>query len=711
MLSASSDDVRQLHLVIEEQERDLKLLVETAGLAGEEFTAATVTKKARQILNQAKAETSATKPMLNAAIDSFSHSAMLHEKAERLKERRGHADRLHADFVFFCEKCLTIPYRPGMNADFPDGGFGPMILTDGQKRVMYVMITILLVEGKPLRVIILKSRQLGNTTLLLAFATWLMVKYPHYHVMLIIDKGPHARTKRNTVVSWLDHIYDEFHDVFEDCKIKKGGRGEKQLELDNGSMMFFESAEAPNPGTSEMIHFLIESEKPKWPAGRAEQVRTSVIPGIPRAKMTVHVDESTAHGVGPFKRKWDRVATTKQSETDVVPIFLPWYISLEYAEVPPPHCYDRDGSFIYLDDDEELRDYDAEQDRELDESEYAEKYGLSVEQVYFRRKKIKVDFDGVRSSFDQEYPTTPDHAYRLFQMGFFGARLLKYIEDQTENAEPHMVGFLSDAGGYTDVSRPILTTQVAPVFTENRRGNTYIRELPCVGEEYFIGADTAEGKAIVDEDGREDPDYNCFAVKNAYGRTVAYHISRIKPEHAWFDLLLLAIFYNMAWVNGERNNTGLTLLAFFWLTGYPNNVILPKPVGAPAIERTWTFVSGANRGPILNKYRSSVTADPSRMFCFDAEECPRKQYPNFVINTKTGKPEAASGFHDDIVFGDAHADVARRWRFGDYIVSEVHTPPPPVDDSLNVDQTWADEVVEQQGGFMLEDTDFIHMGW
>ena len=697
----TASERQQIIATLTVSRQDLKTLEDIAGMTKHEAGAAARVKHVeKSTTNRAKAQASnfRKQSLVKAAENTSSASGEV--KVEEID-----AGRLTRDFVYFCEKCLVITYRPGMNKDNPFGGFGPMILSEAQIRVMAVLIRILLVLGKPLRGQILKTRQLGNTTLLLAFAVWLMITHPHYHVMLIIDKNSHNKTKRNMVVAWLDYIQENFKHVFPNAFIKKGGRGEKMLELENGSKMFFESAESPNPGTSEMIHFLIESEKPKWPDGRAELVRTSVIPGIPRAPMTVHIDESTAHGIDPFKRKWDRNTTAAKGSTDVVCIFLPWNISNEYREEPAEDCWDAKDRFIYLDDDAELNDYDEDLDRELVESEFAAKYKLAPDQVFWRRNKIKSDFDGDRGGFDQEYPITPSHAYRRYQLGFFPATVHKYLKDNTGEI-PYEVGTMLDSNGYADVSRPTLYSALKPLFSSDRRGDLYVRERPKPGMEYFVGADTAEGKVVLDDFGRDDPDYTIFSIKNKYGKTVALYISRVRAEHAWFDLVLIAMWYNMAWVNGEKNNTGLSLLSQFWLTGYPRNLISALPKGAPVRDRAWTYTSSKNRNPMLVALRRSISTDPSRLFAVDIEESPLRQYCNFITNSKTGKVQAASGFHDDIPMGEALAEECRKWKLGAAYTADMMVEQPAVPAKEPV---WADEVVELHGGFRIEDTDFYDM--
>jgi hypothetical protein len=563
-------------------------------------------------------------------------------------------ERMLADFVYWCEHGIKVPYRPGMNKDFPNGGFGQLILTEGQKSVIAVYIRVLLIEERPLRTQTLKTRQLGNTTLLLAFALWLMMIRSHYHVMIIIDKDAHAATKRMMVVGWIDSLSRAFS-VFPG--LKSGGKGDKCLILENGSMIFFESAQSPNPGTSEMLHMLIESEKPKWPKGRARQINESVTPGIPLAPFTAHIDESTAKGQEAFYRKWKRFES--HPSDDMIQIFLPWYISDEYTLRPTNVNYDEDNNFIYMNGNSELSDYDDDAETEISEEEYSKKYGLSHGQTLWRRVKILGQFEGQRAGFDQEYPTTPDHAYRATQIAFFSTKMIGIARKEETPLTRYSI---RDVRRYADTTRVCQYTEVYPEVEPDNKGNLFIREHPVSGVTYFVGCDIAEGKVVVDESGNDDPDYTVFCVKREDGVTVAMYIDRVRPEESWLILLLIGLYYNNAWVNGERNNCGATLLAFFWLTGYRYIVIDLQPASRPPKDRAWIVV-GANRDHLLRLLRRSYRDNPDRIMKFsNNKENPVAQMASFIERTdgsKAGRPEAAPGCHDDIIFAEANCEAGR----------------------------------------------------
>lgn len=603
-------------------------------------------------------------------------------------------DRLHVDFIYFCRHALRIPYRPGMSSHCPEGGFGPFVLTSAQEKFVALMIDHLLVKRLPLRLILLKSRQLGCTTLLLAFWVWLMLTHDHFHVMLIIDKDKHNLTKREMVVSWLEYIGSKF-----ECFPSIRKREEKILFFSNGSKFFFESAESPNPGTSEMIHVLHESEKPKWPNGRAAQVEESVTPGLPTGPMTIHVDESTAQGIDDFFIKWDRTVRGKGSGggLQVLPIFLPWMVSREYT-IPAP------DDFTFLNDDDELGDTiyaeDTGEETLLTEQTYAELYGLTIDQVYWRRQKIKDTFKGVRQSFDQEYPTTPSHAWRHVRSGFFSTTLLRTIGAKYLK-KPVFVGNIEDLRGYTDVHTVCLVSLLKPRLVSDPHGALWIYEHPQLHLEYFLGMDVSEGKMATNEHGEQEPDSTVFHVEDQDGFTVAVWKTTLKPEEAWLPLCLLGLYFNAAWINGERNGPGLVVLKNFVRTGYPRPLVNAKPEGRSYEDRMWTTIGPGNRETLLIQLRAEIAKNPARV----CDATLLDEMHTFVRRT-TGRLvryEAAPGKHDDVLFGRLHSTIARIWRFGAQQVEQGQVPAPDPVQAIN-------RIIEANDQFKLTDTDLFGEG-
>lgn len=96
--------------------------------------------------------------------------------------------------------------------------------------------------------------------------------------------------------------------------------------------------------------------------------------------------ETTANGIGNLAHEMWQDAI--RGIGDYAPIFMPWYWMPEYARAVP-------------------EDFDPTQE----EAQLQEVYGLTLEQIYWRRSKITNDFRGDSGLFAQEYPANPEEAF------------------------------------------------------------------------------------------------------------------------------------------------------------------------------------------------------------------------------------------------------------------------------------------------------------
>lgn len=682
-----------LSLQLEDAERDVKLVIKSLQEAGfkAEWTALEkygarrflqeIGKSIKSVLDQDYKEPRKHQPVKTKGSNPLDFSPKAHEQ-ERLTEAQGdvsdveHHQRLNRDALYFIETCLKIDYRPGMNPAFPNGGSGLLYLNDAQRLLLTEMIHDLLVDRIPVRYIILKARQMGCTTVLLAFQFWLTLILPGFRVLFIIDKNKHNLTKKEMVFRWYREVLREHTTSFRHnntaLTISSMDQTMGIVILSNGSMFMFESAESRNPGSSERTSSLHCSEAPKWPEGRDQFVEASIKPTLPTAPFTMHVNESTAEGVGKFKRDWARAE--KGEEHGYKAIFIPWFFSGEYA-------MEHSRTFTFWDNDAELNDTDPDTGLDISESEYAKKYQLSTQQIAWRRSQIKQTFGGDRILFDQEYPTTPAHAWRSVSTHYFPMRLLKSLEGNLP--KPVFVGKVRNQT-ILQHTLPVLWNTVHPVLTPSGTSDSelIILEYPDPKKTYFLGGDLCEGKAIVDDKGSLDPDWTVFPIHDEKGKCVARWRGRLLPEEAWVPLLLLGVYYNNAWICVERNGPGNTLWSWFIQTAYPRNVVMPEPKGRPYTDRAWVNV-GKNRDEFLADLRTLYVNNPQAIM--DAVHL--KECFTFIKNSKTGKAEAEPGAHDDIITSDMLAEFARLFILGKsaYAVPQPEKPVnyDPTRDPLN----------------------------
>lgn len=569
--------------------------------------------------------------------------------------------RLMFDFIY-AAIFYKVDYRPGMQKNCKDMS-GPLLLTEAQKKIIGALYQLAFIEQKPVRVIILKSRQLGCTTLLLAFAIWLCVTRPGFKVFFIIDKDDHLVLKRKNIISWIEGLSSLAQGM---PRVMKGGRGQKIIQLDNGSALLMDSSKSPNPGTSEMVHMLITSEETKWTMGRPEQVKASVFPTIPDTQNSFIIRESTANGSSLFGRDWVKAVRGKG---DFIPIFVPWFLSDEYAsQNDPSRSHAELKPFDYESDYSDV-DFDADVDgREITEKEYQRKYGLSDDQLRWRRRKI--DELASRALFDQEYPTTWRHAFRFTGMGYFPAKLVEMLDSVSLN--PLLTGSILHESDEKIPAQAFHYSLLRPILERDPSGPLRVWQRPIVGMEYFLAVDCAEGITTPTDEG-EDPDFTVITVMDRDGNIVAQWKDRIKPEETWVPLCLLGVWYNHGRIGGELNNAG-SLLFQVRCSGYPHLLVHPDRgnTGRSIEDRTWTRVDRGNRNPILQAFRASLVEKPDRCRSASlASEC-----STFIIN-KQGKPCAAVGFHDDEVMSAVHAEYNRQVSLG--LWKKVEQAPPEPD--------------------------------
>ena len=242
--------------------------------------------------------------------------------------------------------------------------------------------------GLPVRIIVLKGRQLGISTITEAILfLWAFLHPGSYNLILSLEKGDsqylYEMTKRYWELGPFSTLYKTKYNT------KEG------LVLDDpiGSTIRVATANKDEVGRGSTIQGCHGSEVSRW----GDQTDT-IIPGlgkaIPGEHGTIWVLESTANGVGGFF--YDTWQAAMSGESDFIPVFFPWYLH---------HDYELAGhNLTYADLDDE--------ERRVVEHLLAE--GIEPERVLpklaWRRREISKTPRGI-DGFHEEFPLTPDEAF------------------------------------------------------------------------------------------------------------------------------------------------------------------------------------------------------------------------------------------------------------------------------------------------------------
>jgi hypothetical protein len=412
-------------------------------------------------------------------------------------------------------------------------------INEAQNIVLHI-IEDLRAKSKPVRLIILKARQMGISTL---------------SEGLIFNDTTTSKYKNSLIIAHEDsasqNLYQMYKTFYENLPpeltpmTKHANAGE--LSFENPTQDIEEKRKNPglmskvkvatarnvNTGRSDMIHNLHASEVAFWQD--AKTLMTGLMQTIPDQPNTMVIIESTANGVGGYF--YDMWKQAERGENDFIPIFLPWFTDSDYTR-----------PFDSIEDKEEFiskvnavfKD-NSGNTVHTEEYELLNNFNLTYEQLNWRKWTIQNKCNGDVEQFCQEYPSTPDEAFIASGRPRFSTTTLKqyrknckegrrgYLEWVSKNPEDFKVKFIDDPKGYIEIWKE-----------------------PKEDRFYCVGADVAEGL--------KEGDYSCGVVGSDDFDIYACWYGHIDPDLFGEELTKLAVYYNMAYLGIESNNHGLTAI-------------------------------------------------------------------------------------------------------------------------------------------------------
>ncbi len=515
-------------------------------------------------------------------------------------------------------------------------------------------------ETDRIRVIILKARQEGISTLIAARFFRAIHLWPGVVAMVVADSLTRAGV--------LYDIYDRFHKNLprEIAPIKQSYQQQRYLKYSHDSELSVRPSTDTEAGRAGTIHRLHASELAFWGTG-ARETWISLMQSVPALGSEI-VIESTAKGAGGlFHELWE---SAEQGESGWVAIFLPWWIHSEYETEP-----DADTRRRILEDPDDF-ERQAMRDGILYRGNI---YTLSLRKLAWRRLIIIENFggdpekpskDAVRA-FQQEYPATAEEAFLISGACFFDEDKLRLLTMKGEDAISRGRLLLEEANAEKTVK-----------FESNPIGFVRIFENPNELGHYVIGADTAEGKLVASrrvadtgEAERGGRDYSAAVVlrlawtdqykTNHPPRVVAELHGRIAPEVFAEQLRLLGQFYgcghekegtyhSKALIAVERSHSsGQTVLRLLREHYQYNPMFWNRSINRRTrhISRAIGWVTdGTSRMPMLDGLAELVRKEGVEIPSKDL----LREMVTFVL-WDDGKPQAEEGCHDDRVIALAIA--------------------------------------------------------
>ena len=505
--------------------------------------------------------------------------------------------------------CLKIEHKgcktAGCECKTNIGRRGPFLPNKHQQKVQ-AAIDRQRRMGKPVRIKILKPRQTGISTICSAN----IFHYVRFHggtamtVSMDLDSSEH-----------IHKINQRFYDYLPETEAQalptdNTNRKEIKLSEPHGGRILVETAGKTSAGHSFTIRALHLSEISRWPEGTDDAI-VGLMNAVPNEPDTIIIKESVANGmVGWFYEDWN-------TEDDYEKVFLPANEHDEYA-MPLPLPEER-----YL---AQLND---------EEKQLVAKYGLTPEQIEFRRWAIVNKCKGDPDKYREQYPYTESEAFLASGNAFFHIPTVEAIETQT--------GMRCNLQQFEDLSKK---KEIRPV--PNDRGLWTIFKRPEKGRQYVVGADVASGIEI---DGARPDDLHDYSAADFLdretGEQVANFHAHVTPDEFGRQLALGGEFYNWAYMGIENNggygqNTIQTMID----DNYPAHLFYRDP----NTKILGFCTTKATRKPLCSDLDIAIR----RQEVFIKHEGTKRELKTFIVRPD-GRVEHGQGAKDDQVFSLALA--------------------------------------------------------
>jgi hypothetical protein len=234
--------------------------------------------------------------------------------------------RFKHDLEYWCITCIKIK-------DKESERIIPFKLNRPQRRLL-ARLEKMRTESVPIRIILLKARQWGGSTLVQIYMAWIQIIHrTNWHSVVVTDVEEQARNIRG-MYSRLANKYPSAFGVI-DLNPYEGSSKTKIL-ADRGCTIGIGSVQKPEGLRSfdlAMSHLSEVAFFKSTPQRSAEDLVQNIRAGIASMPYTLAVLESTAKGVGNFfHREW-QAAVSGKSNYD--PVFIPWFEIERYQHVIP----------------------------------------------------------------------------------------------------------------------------------------------------------------------------------------------------------------------------------------------------------------------------------------------------------------------------------------------------------------------------------------
>lgn len=291
--------------------------------------------------------------------------------------------RLKFDFEFWAATCVKIK-------DKTSGKEMPFILRQPQQKLLSLLSADLF-AGVPVRVIVLKARQWGGSTLIDLWEAWIQIFHrENWNSVIVAHQKDAARNIRSMYNLMAKRHPTEIQEIT--LKNFEGSQSNKIL-VERGCVISIGSVKAPDALRSSDIKLVHASEVGLWGDNqkiKGDDLAQAIIASVPNIPFSAIVLESTAKGIGNyFHRTWKGA---EEGKNGFKPCFVAWF--------------EIDMYWLSFNSEEEKRKFACS----LSTEEWERwDLGATLEGLNWYRYELRVMQSEYRMK--QEFPSTPQEAF------------------------------------------------------------------------------------------------------------------------------------------------------------------------------------------------------------------------------------------------------------------------------------------------------------
>lgn len=408
-------------------------------------------------------------------------------------------------------------------------------------------------QRKPVRILVLKARQLGISTATEGVLFWWAFLHPGTNGLVIAnDTDTSQSIFEKTKLYWEQWPYQSLYR-------QKYATQKRMVWEPIKSSLRVATARNVAAGRGSTIHGLHASECAFYL--EPETLFTGLNQTIPNKHGSIVILESTANGRGNwFHTQWEK---SQSGDSDYVGLFFPWYRHYEYRVITTLNTRSE------LNADERNLLLLMRRDGLSEEDQY--------QAIAWRRWAIPNLADYDEEYFMQEYPATPREAFISTGTNVFP---LKKLEECYAPLNGHRGMLVEDGHGVRWVAEP--------------SGNFYVFKRPTSRHRedlYFVSGDPTQTVT-------GDP--ACIQVINRQTmEQVAVWHGHVDPINFAKEMMLIGRWYNNAELCPEVEGGGSATIATILTAGYPNVWMHRWADKAPG------KISGTNFGWLTNWSRKN----------------------------------------------------------------------------------------------------------